>query len=90
MADFEWDDAKRRKNLEKHGFDFEDAVRVFANRTLEARSSFRDEERWIAIGLLDGREVAVVYTWRQGIRRIISVRRARSDERRRYYESNAR
>lgn len=29
--DFEWDERKRRLNLEKHGVDFLDAIQVFSD-----------------------------------------------------------
>ncbi len=28
---FEWDEEKRRKNIEKHGFDFADVPKLFEN-----------------------------------------------------------
>ncbi|MEW5926880.1 MAG: BrnT family toxin [Gemmatimonadota bacterium] len=78
---FEWDERKCRANLAKHGIDFDDAARVFDGPTLESASNRDGEERRLAIGAVDEREVAVVYTVREGRYRIISARRARRNER---------
>ena len=80
-TEFEWDDAKRQTVLEKHGLDFIDAIKIFAGPVLTARSNHEGEERWIAIGLLDELEIAVIYTIRDDIYRIITARRARKKER---------
>lgn len=78
---FEWDEAKRRFNREKHGIDFDDARRLFDEPFLLRRSEFPDEERWLALGWMQGREIVVVFTIRDGRRRLISARRARTHER---------
>ena len=78
---FEWDENKRNATLEKHGLDFIDAVKIFKGDVLTARSPHEDEDRWIAIGLLEGTLIAVIYTLRGGIYRIITARRARKKER---------
>ena len=84
---FEWDERKNEINLAKHGFDFNDASRVFDLPMvieLDERQAY-GEDRWIGIGLLDGRIVVVIYTepseekiW------IISLRKALSHERKEY------
>ena len=83
---YEWDDAKNQTNLAKHGIDFDDAKMVFETPITEEDDLRRDygELRTIAYGLLGDEVIAVVYTWRNNTRRIISARRARRDERRRY------
>ena len=78
---FDWDETKRQAVLDKHGLDFIDAIKIFAGPVLTARSPQEGEERWIAIGLLDGLEIAVIYTIRDDIYRIITARRARKKER---------
>lgn len=80
----EWDENKRRSNLEKHGFDFLDARRVLQDNHLLKQTSYSNEERWLAIGLLEEIEVTIIYTKRQDKIRIISMRRARHEERRAY------
>ncbi len=49
---FAWDPAKNEANLEKHGVDFEDAIRIFEGPTLEQEDARRDygERRVQALG----------------------------------------
>lgn len=82
---FEWDEAKRQRNLETHGIDFEDAATIFSRPYLRSRSDRDGEIRFVAIGCLDDVEIAVVYTIRNGACRIISARRARTNEREEYH-----
>lgn len=89
MDEFEWDERKAKANLEKHGIDFEDAIAVFEGPVLEVTSDRGGEARWKAIGAVEGIELAVIYTWREGRRRIISVRRAKKHERRAYHEAQS-
>jgi uncharacterized DUF497 family protein len=44
------------------------------------------EDRWIAFGLLREEVIVVIYSERNGKRRIISARKARPVERRFYFE----
>jgi uncharacterized DUF497 family protein len=77
---FEWDDQKAASNLAKHGIDFEDALLVFSSLCLTAPSPRGDEMRFATIGELKG--TVVVWTERDGgVKRLISARRARRDER---------
>jgi uncharacterized protein len=84
--DFEWDEAKRPSNLEKHGLDFRDALRVFDGRPRPDVVSPRDgEQRTLSVALFNDRFAAVTWTWRgDDTVRIISVRRARRAEERQY------
>jgi uncharacterized protein len=86
---FEWDAAKNAANIAKHGIDFEDAIRIFDGPVLEKADVRRDygEARVIAFGVVDNRELAVVYTMRGAHQRIISARRAHSRERKAYREA---
>jgi uncharacterized DUF497 family protein len=86
---FEWDEAKNAANIAKHGIDFEDAIRIFDGPVLENSDSRRDygERRIVAFGVVDDREVVVVYTMRSSRRRIISARRAYRSERKAYREA---
>lgn len=84
---FEWDQQKNQANVAKHELDVADASRVFSlplRISLDERQDY-GEDRWIGIGLLDGRVVVVVFTEpdEQTIR-IISLRKALPYERRRY------
>ncbi len=84
---FEWDEDKNESNIAKHGFDFNDASRIFKFPMvidLDDREVY-DEDRWLGIGLLDGRVVVVVFTEpNENVIRIISLRKALSHERKRY------
>ena len=70
----------------QHGIDFEDAKEIWQGEVLEVPSEQDEhgEQRHLAYGVLEGRIIAVVFTWRDGVRRLISARRARTYERRRY------
>jgi uncharacterized protein len=86
---FEWDERKNQSNITKHGFDFADTYRIFNLPMLVYFDERQDygEERYIGIGLLDGRVIVVVYTEPdENIVRIISLRKAISHERKRYEE----
>jgi uncharacterized DUF497 family protein len=90
--DFEWDEAKARSNLAKHGIDFEDAARVFLDPRLRQAEDLRrnyGERRWIAVGMVDESMMSVVFTWRGGACRIISARRATRAERREYGQDSS-
>ena len=82
---FEWDESKRQAVLEERRIDFRDAIRIFDGPVLVTLSRHPAETRWVAIGIVDGKEIVVVYTVRDGRRRIITARRARTDERGEYH-----
>jgi uncharacterized DUF497 family protein len=67
------------------GLDFIDAEILFDGRLLHTVASPRGaEERWLSVGELNGRLVAVVWTQRSDTIRIITLRRARNEEKQRY------
>jgi uncharacterized DUF497 family protein len=83
--DFEWSEAKRIAVPEARGLDFIDAEILFDGRPLYTVASARvAEERWLSVGELNGRLVAVVWTQRRDCIRIITMRRARNEEKKRY------
>ena len=86
--EFEWDSVKNQHNIEKHGIDFTDAVRIFERPTLTVVDNRRNygEKRIAAMGTIEDVILYVVYTVRDGIRRIISARRANRRERKKYFE----
>ena len=87
---FEWDEAKSQNNLERRGFDFEYAVRIFKGRDLleyEDRRRDYGERRMVAIGEIEGEILFVVYTWRGTSHRIISARLASRRERDAYRQA---
>ncbi len=82
----EWDESKRRRNLETHGVDFKDAALIFEAAFLEAADTRSDygEPRFRALGRVGDDYFMVAYTWRRGIRRVISAWRVDDDGKRRY------
>jgi uncharacterized DUF497 family protein len=85
----EWDAAKAKSNLRKHGIHFADAVSALEDeRALSVRDDSSEEERWVTIGVdCMARVLVVVYTWRGDDLRIISARPATTGELRQYEES---
>ncbi len=87
---FEWDENKNATNKQKHGVSFETAKLVFADPLqLNVQDRFEGgEERWQTLGKIGGVVVLLVaHTYQDGEResiRIISARKATSQERRRY------
>jgi len=81
---FEWDERKRESNLRNHDIDFQDARRVIDGATFIRQSDRKGEIRYMVYGFLDQEEV-VICTSRADSCRIISARRARRDERKRYH-----
>ena len=82
---FEWDESKRQANLEKHHIDFLDARRVFDTPVFEKIERRHGEDRVVAVGLMAGIEIVVVYVARGSRRRMISARRANRNERQEYH-----
>ena len=82
-----FDPAKRLRTLEQRGLDFLDAESVFAGPTIDVpdRRRVYGEVRIVCVGWLRGRAVIVVYTERNGIRHIISMRKANEREQRRFF-----
>jgi uncharacterized DUF497 family protein len=84
---FVWDETKRLSNLEKHGLDFKDAHLVYDNPDKCTYDSSRQgERRWLdlALALIHGRLLALVYTQRGDDLRVISFRPASREERQQY------
>jgi len=81
---FEWDENKNRRNIEKHGIDFTIAVKVFEEKYFGYESPKNNEIRHVAVGYVDGKIIAVIYTKRYEKTRIISARHAWEKEKRAY------
>lgn len=88
---FEWDPAKARGNLRKHGVSFELASEVFrdpmALTIYDEDDSSREEDRWVTLGQVNGQHyLVVVHTYRQQqaddavVIRLISARHATRHE----------
>ena len=84
---FEWDPQKNDTNLANHGLDFEDAPSIFRlplRISLDQRDDY-GEDRFIGLGLLDGRVVVIIFTEPSTTTiRIISLRKALPHERKIY------
>jgi len=83
-----WDEAKRQNTLRERGLDFADADSVFEGRAVTLPDDRRDygEPRFITAGWLRGRFVVIVWTPRDGRRRIISMRYGHAGEEENYRE----
>lgn len=85
--DISFDPAKRVLTLANRDLDFADAGLVFSGGTVtrtDARQAY-GEDRFITAGHLQGRCVVIVWTPRDGARRIISMRHAHADEERLWF-----
>ena len=82
----EFDPAKRRLTLDERGLDMARANEIFAGATLTVEDDRRDygEARFIAIGRLGGRMVAMVWTRRGATCRVISLRKCNDREQKAY------
>ena len=87
---FEWDPAKARTNLRKHGVSFEEAESVFYDEhalLVDDPEHSEDEDRFVLLGLSDRFRVLVVvhaYGEQEAVIRLISARKATRSERIRY------
>jgi uncharacterized protein len=85
IMEFEYDPEKSQSNREKHGIDFNEARALWADERhiiVPARSS--TEERYALIGRYRGNLWTCVFTLRNMNLRIISVRKARDEEKEGY------
>lgn len=86
---FEWDAAKHKENIKKHGLDFTDAWQAFENPLLVCLDKREDygEDRWIGVGTLRKREIVIVIVFTErapDVIRIISLRKATKHEKERH------
>lgn len=84
----EWDEAKRRTNLWRHGIDFAEVADVFTGLPYTIKDDRYDygETRYLTLGLLRGRVVAVVHTESEHVIRLISARWATKHEEIKYFK----
>ena len=90
---FEWDTEKNKTNIQKHGVSFEEAATVFDDENiiliLDGNHS-DEEERFVALGMsAQSRVLLVCHCNRDNdsITRIISARKAESDEEAIYFKN---
>ena len=81
MSDFEFDAVKSKSNFAKHGIDFVEAQKLWNDpMLLEIPAKTEDEPRLMLIGQIGDKHWSAVITFRGDIIRLISVRRARTEE----------
>ena len=85
---FEWDEAKRRSNIRRHGIDFAVVAKVLDGATITFLDDRFDygERRFRTYGLLFEKVVVVTHTEADEIIRVISVRKATKNEERVYFK----
>ena len=86
---FEYDENKSKINKEKYGIDFAEAQNLWQNENaLVVPANIVDEEiRYTLISTYKNKCYVVIYTARDDVNRIISVRRRRKNEERSYDNS---
>lgn len=85
--EFEFDPAKDEANRFKHGLPLAFGMRVFDDPFHSVLPSHRPvdgENRYKAVGLVDGKLFTLVHVWRDERIRLISVRRSNAGEQRDY------
>ncbi|MCD8218123.1 MAG: BrnT family toxin [Clostridiales bacterium] len=90
VLEFEWDERKNKRNIEKHGIDFDTAMMIFNDENrieIYDMEHSQDEDRYNTIGLVHD-VLFVVYTERKEKVRIISARLATPRERSIYYDQD--
>jgi len=81
MTSFEFDAEKSDVNRAKHGIDFVEAQSLWNDpMLLEIPAKIEDEPRFLVIGQIEGKHWSAVITYRGSNVRLISVRRARTEE----------
>jgi uncharacterized DUF497 family protein len=83
---FEFDQNKSKANKIKHGIDFIEAQKLWLdeNRSL-IQSKYTEEPRFLLIAKIKNHIGVAVFTFRNESIRIISVRKARENEKEIYY-----
>lgn len=82
----EFDSTKREKGLKKHELDIADFSRIFEHPALEyeSKQTHHKEKRVTVVGVLRGKSVTAFYTRRGKNYRVISIRKARDNEKKHY------
>ncbi len=90
IPELEFDPRKSAANLAKHGIDFVSAQELWLDPDmLEIDARSREEPRTLVLGRIGSVLWSAVVTSRVGRIRIISVRRARAEERKLYEAEDA-
>lgn len=84
---FIFDPSKDEANRFKHGLRLSFGERIFDDPLMSLLPTIRiddEEERWKAVGMVNGKLYTAVHVWRGETVRLISVRRSNSSEQRDY------
>lgn len=86
--EFEYDRNKSYSNKEKHGIDFEEAQTLWVDsKRVEVSARTVGEERKVLIAELNSEIWSAIFSVREKNIRIISVRKARKNEKEIYYNT---
>lgn len=87
---FEYDKNKSQFNKEKHGIDFVDVQNLWQdeNALIVPANIIDDEVRYALISILKDKCYTAIFTLRDEIYQIISVRRCRKNEEKNYEKNN--
>lgn len=88
---FDWDDGNRTKNMHSHGVSIQESEQIFFNTPLiisqDVVHSSHHETRFAALGKTDeGRVLAIFFTVRTKLIRVISARAMSKKEQKVYHE----
>jgi len=88
---FEYDENKSQINKEKHGIDFVDAQNLWQdeNALIVPANIIDEEARYALISIFKNKCYTAIFTIRDEMYRIISVRRCRKNEERNYEKDNS-
>lgn len=82
---FEFDPEKSASNAKKHGIDFDRAQQLWSDPdAITIATTYQPEDRKLLVAKIGDKVWTAVFTERSGNVRIISVRRARDNERNKY------
>ena len=84
---FEWDEVKAKANVDKHGLNFEEAAWALIQPTtafFDDPDHSIEEQRQVAVGFSDRNRVIFVSFTRRECVRIISARKATTNEQRQF------
>lgn len=87
---FEWNEAKRQRNLETHGVDFAKACKLDWDAAISIEQNVAGEIRILSYAPMGKRLFAIVTTLRGTNIRVISFRKANQREVRKYAETKTR
>ena len=86
---FEWDDLKAQSNIRKHNISFTEATKVFSDPLVADDlddTMHYDEDRFRAVGMVNGVLITVFYTVRGPRIRVISARPSTRTEEQAYVD----